>query len=128
MPYSDLSTNAAVNAQLQTVTKVQFFTAGYALQLAETPITFAAAAVTDGVSTAAVSSTPISDTWDATGTAAAVRLLTAANVVVFNGDGSWAVGTVGAVFILSTIDAVSGGDFQLTSCTHGQPVKVTGEP
>jgi|GEM_PF-4051461 len=128
MPYSDLSTNAAVNAQLATVARVRFFTANFALQLAEIPITFAAAAVTAGVSTAAVSGIPISDTWDATGTVGSVRLLTSANVVVFEGSGSWAVGTANAVFILNTIAAVTGGALQVISTIHNLSTKVTGEP
>lgn len=131
MSYSDARTNAALDALLSGATKLRIFTASYAAQLAEVAFTLGSSSVASAVATLPINDTlPIADTWEATGTAAAFRVLNSSNVVIFEGTGSWAVGGAGggALLQLSSVSAVSGTPLNITGVSFTLPTKVTGEP
>lgn len=128
MPFSDARANAANDALWSTATKLRLFTASYAAQLAEIPFTIASSSVSAGVATITVGSMPITDQWDADGTAAAFRFLDASNVVIAEGTGSWAVATSGAVVNLSSVTAVSAAPLNISSIVLTFPTKMAGEP
>jgi hypothetical protein len=128
MPFSDTRANAANDALWSTATKLRLFTASYAAQLAEIPFTIASSSVSAGVATITVGSMPITDQWDANGTAAAFRFLDASNVVIAEGTGSWAVATSGAVVNLSSVTAVEDAPLNISSIVLTFPTKMAGEP
>jgi hypothetical protein len=121
---------AAVDAIVGTVAKVNFYTDAYAALLGTTTIAFGSAAVSAGNAVATIGSTPITgESWDATGTVGSVRMLTSGDVVVLERDDANAVGVTGSgAFIeLSTLSATSGGSYELTSGTISLPVAMNGE-
>jgi hypothetical protein len=130
MPFPDARANAALDALLSGATKIRIYTASYAAQLCEVPITIGSAAVSAGVSTITVSGLPISDTWDATGTAASFRVLNVSNGTVYEGTGSFAVGVTGggAFLQLSSVATVSGAPLNITSVSFTFATKAAGEP
>ena len=128
MPFSVTRANAANDALWSTATKLRLFTASYAAQLAEIPFTVAGSSVSAGVATITVGSMPITDQWDANGTAAAFRFLDASNVVIAEGTGSWAVATSGAVVNLSSVTAVEDAPLNISSIVLTFPTKMAGEP
>jgi len=128
MAFSDTRANAALDALWSGATKLRLFTASYALQLAEVPFTLASSSVSAGVATITVGSMPIEDEWDNDGTAAAVQFLNSSNDVIFQGTGSWAVSTSGALVNLSSTTAVDGDPLNITSIVLTLPTKAEGEP
>lgn len=130
MSYTNAVAEAANDAIVGTITKLRLYTAGYASQLADIPITFDASVVSAGEAVSTAASLPIADTWDASGTVGAFRYLNVSNATIFEGTGAWAVGTSGSgsVVELSSVSAVEDGPLNVTNATHAFPTKLEGEP
>jgi hypothetical protein len=121
MGYSNARAIAANDALISTITKIEFYTANYGTLLGSTNATFGASAMQSNLAVANLQSTPIADTWDASGTVGSVRCRNASDVVVIERSDANAVGlsnSTTAFIRLSSLSAVAGGAYNITSGTH----------
>jgi len=127
MPLSNARAKAALDAIISGAVRLRIYTAGYSTELVAFTISFGAA-TTASPSVATVGSTPISDTWDNTGTAAAYRVTNAAgDEIYWENTGTDAVNTSAAQVVLSNLSAVSGQPVNLNSFTMTMPTTMANE-